>query len=256
MAIEKAATNGNGTKHSSKNGQVVIGDPEFDGRTIIYVIKADETSYINYMKPLILARELDAPHVLSVIDTHSDWYYSVHPERYVPAIRDRDPVTGESAIVFEGTACIQYLAERYDTHKNWIGRNYAERAAVMSWTEYQTAGIGATAKYWLYFSRGYPTRANPVQLPRTIEKFHSNTIKQWDVLEKQLSKPGQDYIAVPDRPTLADLAYYPFAMPWMFKFLGVDVDDWPKIKDWAERMSARPAFEYVLKHAPTIGHEV
>lgn len=39
MAIEKAATNGNGTKHSSKNGQVVIGDPEFDGRTIIYVIK-------------------------------------------------------------------------------------------------------------------------------------------------------------------------------------------------------------------------
>lgn len=94
------------------------------------------------MKPLILARELDAPHVLSVIDTHSDWYYSVHPERYVPAIRDRDPVTGESAIVFEGTACIQYLAERYDTNKDWIGRNYAERAAVMSWTEYQTAGIG------------------------------------------------------------------------------------------------------------------
>lgn len=27
-----------------------------------------------------------------------------------------------------------------------------------------------TAKYWLYFLRGYPTRANPVQLPRTIEK--------------------------------------------------------------------------------------
>ena len=31
--------------------------------------------------------------------------------------------------------------------------------------------IRATAKYWLYFLRGYPTRANPVQLPRTIEKY-------------------------------------------------------------------------------------
>lgn len=28
-----------------------------------------------------------------------------------------------------------------------------------------------TAKYWLYFLRGYPTRQDPVQLPRTIEKY-------------------------------------------------------------------------------------
>ncbi|OAQ69406.1 glutathione S-transferase GliG-like [Purpureocillium lilacinum] len=249
-------TSTNGELARVKNPEVVEGDPEFDGRVIIYVIKADETSYINYIKPLILARELNAPHVLAIIDTHSQWYYSIHPERYVPAIRDRDPVTGEDAIVFEGTACIQYLAERFDKNGDWTGRTAAEKAAVMSWTEYQTAGIGcrATAKYWLYFLRGYPTRANPVQLPRTIEKFHSNTLKQWDVLEKQLSKPGHDYIAVGNRPTLADLAYYPFAMPWMFKFLSVDIKDWPHIEQWAERMSARPAFKAVLETAPTIGH--
>lgn len=29
----------------------------------------------------------------------------------------------------------------------------------------------ATAKYWLYFLRGYPTRANPEQLPKTIKKY-------------------------------------------------------------------------------------
>lgn len=153
------------------------------------------------MKPMILARELGAPHVLAIIDTRSEWYYSIHPERYVPALRDRDPATGEDAIVFEGTACLQYLADRFDTNGDWTGRTAAEKAAVMSWTEYQTAGIGyvpgvlraggkrkrkkasvlteclsssvsrATAKYWLYFLRGYPTRANPIQLPRTIEKY-------------------------------------------------------------------------------------
>ncbi|GAB1317430.1 glutathione transferase [Madurella fahalii] len=253
MAVADNAVAAN-EKAVIKSPEIVDGDPEYDGRVIIYVIKADETSYINYMKPLILALELNVPHVLSIIDTHSQWYYSIHPERYVPAIRDRDPVTGEDAIVFEGTACLEYLADRFDKDGYWTGRTAAEKAAVMSWTAYQTAGIGATAKYWLYFLRGYPTRANPIQLPRTIEKFHQNTLKQWDVLEKQLSKPGQDYIAVGNRPTLADLAYFPFAMPWMFKFLGVEIKDWPHIEKWAERVAARPAFKHVLETAPKIGH--
>jgi glutathione S-transferase len=86
-------------------------------------------------------------------------------------------------------------------------------------------------------------------------RFHSSTLKQWDILEKQLSKPGQEYIAVANRPTLADLAYFPFAMPWMFTFLGVDVKDWPRIQQWADKMSARPAFNAVLESAPKIGHE-
>jgi hypothetical protein len=60
----------------------------------------------------------------------------------VPAIRDRDPETGEDAIVFEGTACLQYLADRFDKSGEWTGRTAAEKAAVMSWTEYQTAGLG------------------------------------------------------------------------------------------------------------------
>lgn len=94
------------------------------------------------MKPLILAQELGVTHLVAVIDTHSQWYYSIHPERYVPALRDKDPVTGEDAVVFEGTACIQYLADRFDKDSDWTGRTPAERAAVMSWTEYQTAGIG------------------------------------------------------------------------------------------------------------------
>ena len=106
---------------------------------------------------------------------------------------DLDSKTGEDVIVFEGTACLQYLAEFWDKEGQWSGRTAAEKGAVLAWTAYQTAGIGyvensrmftmydveivlligwcrATAKYWLYFLRGYPTRQDPVQLPRTIEK--------------------------------------------------------------------------------------
>ena len=103
---------------------------------------ADQTSYINYIKPLILAKELDCPHVISVIDTTQEWFYSIHPERYVPALKDRDQASGEEFAVFESTACLQYLAEVYDKDGAWTGRTAAEKAAVMTWNAYQTAGLG------------------------------------------------------------------------------------------------------------------
>ena len=103
---------------------------------------ADETSYINYIKPLILARELDCPHLISIIDTKDEWFYRIHPERMVPSLRDRDQETGEEVIVFEGTACLQYLADRFDAERTWCGRTAAERGSVLAWTAYQTAALG------------------------------------------------------------------------------------------------------------------
>lgn len=103
--------------------------------------------------------------------------------------------------------------------------------------------------------RGYPTRANPVTLPRTIEKLHANTVAQWDILERRLSLPDQQYIALPDRPTIADLSYFPFAMPWMFGFLKVDMNAYPKTQEWAQKMLERPAVRKVMDYAPRIGHE-
>ncbi|KAF2446666.1 glutathione S-transferase [Karstenula rhodostoma CBS 690.94] len=236
------------------SGEVVRGDVEYDGRVVLYIVRADQTNYINYIKPLILAEELQVPHVLSVINTKDEWFYDVHPERYVPALKDQDPVTKQKIVVFESTACIQYLAERFDTQGAWSGRTAWERAQVLSWTAYQTAGLGATAKYWLYFFKGYPDRQNPELLPKTVAKLHANCLVQWDKLDKRLAEPGQNYIALLDRPSIADLSYFPFAMPWMFKFLSVDIQRWPNIQAWSEKMLARPAVQGVLEKGPTYGH--
>lgn len=87
-----------------------------------------------------------------------------------------------------------------------------------------------------------------------MSRLHSNVLRQWDIMEKRLSQPGQDYVALKDRPSLADLSYFPFAMPWMFKFLGVNITDWPHIEAWSGRMLARPAVKKVLEAAPRYGH--
>jgi glutathione S-transferase len=82
------------------------------------------------------------PHLLSVIDTKDEWFYRIHPERMVPSLRDEDPTTKQEVIVFESTACLQYLADRFDHDGTWMGRNATEKGVVLSWTAYQTAGLG------------------------------------------------------------------------------------------------------------------
>jgi glutathione S-transferase len=79
-------------------------------------------------------------------------------------------------------------------------------------------------------------------------------LKQWDNMEARLRKPDQQYVALPDRPTIADLSYFLFAMLWMFNFLGVDIEQWPNIKDWGERMLELPKIQTVLSKSPTYGH--
>ncbi|KAF2788510.1 putative glutathione S-transferase GliG-like protein [Melanomma pulvis-pyrius CBS 109.77] len=207
------------TMSSSKHsGEVVNGNLGYDGR-----VRIKPTS-INYIKPLILAEELKIAHILSIINTKDEWYYSIHPERYVPALREREPETNQDIVVFESTACLQYLAERFG-EVSWTGRTAWEMAAVMSWTVYETAGLGTG----FTFCKAFPNRQKPEPPMKAVEKLHSNVLKQWDIMNKRLSEPNQLYVALPDRATVADLSYFPFAMPWMFMFLGVDIKDWPYI---------------------------
>lgn len=60
----------------------------------------------------------------------------------VPSLKDKDPVTGQKVIVFESTACLQYLAERFDKNGLWTGKTTFEKGTIMSWTAYQTAALG------------------------------------------------------------------------------------------------------------------
>lgn len=85
-------------------------------------------------------------------------------------------------------------------------------------------------------------------------RLRQNVLKQWETLERRLSQPGQDYIAVPDRPTIADLSFLPFAMPYMFNLLEADIDNYKSIQRWCGVMTEREAVQYVLKKGPTYGH--
>lgn len=43
-------------------------------------------------------------------------------------------------------------------------------------------------------------------------------------------------------------------MPWMFRFFGIDIKDWPNVEAWAGRMAAPLAIKAVEEKGPTYGH--
>ncbi|EUC47516.1 hypothetical protein COCMIDRAFT_90147 [Bipolaris oryzae ATCC 44560] len=125
----------------------------------------------------------------------------------------------------------------------------SSKGNIISWITYQTVGLRAASKYWLYFYTVHDEK-----LPKTMEKLYADALKQWDIMEMLLSEPGQIYMALKDRPTVADLAYLPFGMPCMFEFMKIKIEDWPKIKERSDGMLSRPAVRRIPQFAPTIGN--
>lgn len=63
---------------------------------------------------------------------------------------------------------------------------------------------------------------------------------QYGILDKHLSQPGQEFIGLKTRPTIADIAIYPFADDPTMARMGLDKNDFPALKAWSERFSHLP----------------
>lgn len=83
----------------------------------------------------------------------------------------------------------------------------------------------------------------------------ANVKEQYGILERRLSEPGQNYIALPDRPTIADFANLPFANEKIAASADIDFSGWPKLKAWSEDMFARPAVARAWGMLAGFGHE-
>lgn len=63
---------------------------------------------------------------------------------------------------------------------------------------------------------------------------------QYGILDKHLSRPGQEFIGLKTRPTIADIAIYPFADDYTMARMGLDKSEFPALKVWSERFSHLP----------------
>ncbi|MEM7016370.1 MAG: glutathione S-transferase N-terminal domain-containing protein [Pseudomonadota bacterium] len=154
-------------------------------------------------------------------------FLAISPNNRMPAIVDHDGPGNEPISIFESGAILQYLG-------NKTGQLYPtsprERIEVDQWLFWQMGGLGPMGGQCHHF-RLYA----PEKLPYAIERYTNECNRLYGVMNKRLQ--DRDYLA--GEYSIADIASW----PWIARHerQEQDLNEFPRLKDWFERIGARPA---------------
>jgi len=162
-------------------------------------------------------------------------FLALNPNNKIPAILDPDGPGGESFGLWETGAILLYLAEK--TGK-LLPTDQARRHETQQWLMWQMGGVGPMFGQFGHF---WKVAADKTADDYGIERYAEETRRLLSVLEGRLA--GRDWIMGEDY-TVADVATW----PWV-RVLGgfydaaerLGLDDYPRVGDWLERATARPA---------------
>ena len=178
-------------------------------------------------------------------------FLAIAPNNRIPAIVDHAPAGGGAPVsLFESGAILLYLADK-------IGRFVAPpaevhaRAEVLQWLFWQMGGLGPMAGQNHHFSQYAPEK-----IPYAIDRYVNETNRLYGVMDRRLAdRPflaGEAY-------SIADMASYPWIVPW--KRQGQDLDSFPNLRRWFDRIRAMPSTERAyakadaINTAPTVSEE-
>lgn len=154
-------------------------------------------------------------------------FLAISPNNRMPAIVDPDGPGGEPISVFESGAILQYLGRKTG---QFYPQDERARVDVDQWLFWQMGGVGPMAGQCHHF-RNYA----PEQIPYAIDRYTNEVNRLYGVLDKRLA--GRDFVA--GDYSIADMAIFPWARLWERQ--GQDIAQFPRMKDWIERIAARPA---------------
>ena len=102
---------------------------------------------------------------------------------------------------------------------------------------FQMGGVGPMLGQAHHF-RNYA----PEKISYAIDRYTNEASRLYGVIDRRLGE--SEWLAGPDY-TIADMATF----PWLrsYENQGQDLNDYPKLKAWFERINARPAVERALQ---------
>jgi GST-like protein len=173
-------------------------------------------------------------------DQFEESFLRIAPNNRMPAIVDQDPLDGGAPIsIFESGAILLYLA---DKTQRFIPLDLRGRNVVLQWLFWQMGGLGPMAGQNHHF-----VQYAPEKIQYAIDRYIKETARLYGVLNKQLSD-GRDYIA--GEYSIADMACYPWIVPHVRQ--QQNLDDFPFLQNWFERIQNRPATIKAYALAKTI----
>lgn len=166
-------------------------------------------------------------------------FLQIAPNNRIPAIVDHAPADhGKPISIFESGAILLYLA---DKSKLFIPQDLRGRTETLQWLFWQMAGLGPMLGQNHHFNHYAPE-----VVPYAIDRYVKETTRLYTVLNKQLAQ--REFIAM--TYSIADMACYPWIL--MYERQQQNIDDFPNIKHWLQRIQSRPAVMRAYAVADTV----
>ena len=161
-------------------------------------------------------------------DQFKPGFLAIAPNNRIPAIVDHAPADkGAPLSVFESGAILLYLA---DKTAKFIPTDIRGRTDALQWLFWQMGGLGPMAGQNHHF-----VQYAPEKIPYAIDRYVKETNRLYGVLNKRLA----DRAFVAGDYSIADMAAYPWIVPWTRQ--GQNLDDFPHVRRWFDAIRARPA---------------
>ncbi|OJJ45985.1 hypothetical protein ASPZODRAFT_152237 [Penicilliopsis zonata CBS 506.65] len=201
----------------------------------------------------IILRELGLPYEIQPLplsEVKTPAYVAINPNGRLPAIHD--PNT--NLTLWESGAIVEYLVERYDTaHKISFAPGSNEAQLARQWLFFQATGQGPYYGQAVWFKRFHKEK-----VPSAIQRYVEEIKRVSGVVDTFLSKQevgegGDGPWLVGGKCSYADLAW----VSWQLRVPkhisvedGYDVNEFPYLKDWLDRMMKREPVRGVMEEVP------
>jgi len=189
----------------------------------------------NGHKITIFLEEADLPYQITPVnigagEQFAPDFLSISPNNKIPAIVDQKPRDHSKPLsLFESGAILLYLA---DKTKKFIPADLHGRNETLQWLFWQVGGLGPMAGQNHHF-----TQYAPEKIPYAIDRYVKETGRLYGVLNKQLA--NKEFIT--GEYSIADMASFPWIKSYEKQMQ--NIDDFPHIKRWLDRMDNRPAVQ-------------
>ena len=191
----------------------------------------------NGYKVPIMLEELALPYELIPVDISAGEqkkpdFLKMNPNHKSPVLVDDDTT------IFESGAILIYLAEQSG---KLLPASGAMRYEVLEWLMFQMASVGP-----MFGQANHFHKYAPEPIPYAIKRYDDEAARLFGVLETALA--GKEYIA--GEYSIADIATWPWTR--VYKNINIDLEKFPNVKAWYERMGARPAAKVALEKVDAV----
>ncbi len=157
-------------------------------------------------------------------------FLAISPNNKIPALVDPDGPDGEPISIFESGAILIYLAAKTGS---FLPADVRGRYETLEWLMFQMGGVGPMLGQAHHF-RLYA----PKKIAYAVDRYTNEARRLYGVMNKRLET--REFMAA-GQYTIADIAIFPWLRSWQNQ--GIDWADFPHLKEWFDRIGARPAVQ-------------